>query len=86
MQCVDLGLVLTDCQETVCHPEKNIANFVSIFESQTVSQQSAQVPMQHCKRGSGEGGRGRSSGQNLETPFQKKMEKRLLYGIIKILG
>ena len=40
---VDLGLVLTDCQETVCDAENNTANFVSIFESQTVSWQSAQV-------------------------------------------
>ena len=48
MQCVDLGLLLTDCQETVCDPVKNTANFVSIFESQTVSRQSAQVPSQHC--------------------------------------
>ena len=61
-----LGLMLTVCQETVCtDPENNTANFVSIFESQTVSRQSGQVPSQHCIGGRGGGGRGSSDCQGM---------------------
>ena len=42
----------------VTQKENNNANFVSIFESQTVSWISAQVPSQHCVGGGrGVGGR-----------------------------
>ena len=61
-----LGLMLTVCQETVCtDPENNTANFVSIFESQTVSRQSGQVPSQHCIGGRGGGEREQRLSRNV---------------------
>ena len=46
------------------------ANFVSIFESQTVSWQSAQVPSQHCIRGKG-GGEGWEGAATVKECGQK---------------
>ena len=49
-------------------PENNTGKFVSIFESQTVSWQLAQVPSQHCigGRGGGGGGGGEASSSDCQ--------------------
>ena len=59
------GLVLTDCQETVCDPENNTANFVSIFEPQTVSLAISTSPKSTLHRGKGWGGEGDSNCQGM---------------------
>ena len=53
---VDLGLVLISRKLFVTQKENNNANFISIFESQTVSWQLTQVPSQHLTFAWGGGG------------------------------